>query len=313
MGTRGGLTEFDGGRFRNYTTAHGLNDNFVWRLAEDRDGNLWMATRPSGATKLTLNGFTSFNEADGLGHATIHSIFEDLAGQPFVVSGNWVINRFDGERFTWVQPELLGDAGSIWASQVGFLDRTGQWWFLTVEGLYRFAPSRRLQQLTHQRPQAIYTSRDGLAADSAFRLFEDSRGDIWVSTSVPGTGLAGLARWDRATDTFHAYSEADGLPPANPPSAFCEDRSGALWIGFYLGGLARYEAGGFTLFTVADGVPAGGIHALHLDRAGRLWVASIQGGLGRLDDLAAEHPRFIHYTIADGLSSNNVRCLTEDQ
>ena len=31
-------------------------------------------------------------------------------------------------------------------------------------------------------PKAIYTTRDGLAGNTILRLFEDSRGDIWIST-----------------------------------------------------------------------------------------------------------------------------------
>ncbi|RMG56375.1 MAG: hypothetical protein D6723_00495 [Acidobacteria bacterium] len=310
IATAGGLTEYDGQRFRRYTTAQGLSNKFVWQLAEDCDGNLWMGTR-SGAMKLTLNGFTTYDETDGLGHTRIHAIFENPAGALFVVSGNWCINRFDGERFTSVEPKLPEDATYSWASQVGFLDRAGQWWLLTTKGLYRFAKVGRLQQLAHERPLAIYTRRDGLAGDRPFRLFEDSHGDIWVGTR--GEIQGGLARWDHATGTFHRYTEADGLPPTKAPSAFSEARSGAVWIGFYDGGLARYQEGRFTLFTVMDGVPAGMITTLYLDRAGRLWIGSNQGGLGRLDDPGTHHPRFLRYTIAQGLSSNNVRCLTEDR
>jgi len=307
IGTVDGLTEFDGERFRPYTTAQGLSSNDVYALAEDRDGNLWIGTHTSGAMKLTLSGFTTYGEADGLGHTAIYSIFESQTGELFVVSGNWLINRFQGQRFTSVQPELPRDASSGWGSQVGFLDRTGQWWLLTERGLCRLARVSRFEQMAHQRPQAVYTSREGLGSDYVRRLFEDARGDIWIST------FPRLTRWERATGTFHLYSEADGLPPLNRGFAFGKDRSGNLWIGFYEGGLARYRDGRFTLFTVTDGVPSGMITALYLDHAGRLWIGSNQSGVSRLDDPAADRPRFISYTTAQGLASNNVRCLTEDR
>src|SRR5229473_1436713 len=51
--------------------------------------------------------------------------------------------------------------------------------------------------------------------------------------------------------------------------------------------------------------------ALYLDHAGRLWIASDSGVLC-LDDPQAEQPHFITYTVADGLSSNGVTCITED-
>jgi signal transduction histidine kinase len=229
----------------------------------------------------------------------------------FVVSGDWFINRLDGQRVMAIQANLPRDAGRSYLSQVGFLDRTGQWWMLTTRGLHRFASVNRLQQMAQARPSAVYTQRDGLSNNDLFRLFEDRRGDLWISTK-DFTGLP-LTRWDRATGRFHRSTAADGLPRGNLPIGFAEDRAGALWIGFYSGGLARYRDGRFMFLTVADGVPAGGILALHLDHAGRLWMAANQGGLGRLDDPAAERPRFVRYTTADGLASNNVRCITEDR
>jgi signal transduction histidine kinase len=97
------------------------------------------------------------------------------------------------------------------------------------------------------------------------------------------------------------------------PSAFGEDAAGNLWIGHWIGGLTRYAAGRFTLFTEADGLPVGAIRAIYLDHAHRLWIASSLGGLARLDDPAAVHPRFTTYTTTEGLSSNDVWCVTEDQ
>src|SRR5260370_13813870 len=57
----------------------------------------------------------------------------------------------------------------------------------------------------------------------------------------------------------------------------------------------------------------GPVRALYLDHAGRLWGATGQGGVARLDDPQAEQPHFITYTVADGLSSNGVTCITEDK
>ena len=93
--------------------------------------------------------------------------------------------------------------------------------------------------------------------------------------------------------------------------AFAEDRTGAVWIGFD-SGLARYGEGRMTFFGAADGVPSGGVHALHLDRDGRLWIASGAEGIARIDRPAEERPRFTRYRLAQGLSSDSTFSLTED-
>jgi signal transduction histidine kinase/streptogramin lyase len=204
-------------------------------------------------------------------------------------------------------PKSITYFGWGW-NQIAFQDHLGEWWIATGQGLCRFPKVNRMEQLARTRPKAVYTTKDGLIADDVWRIYEDSRGDIWVASF--SRTQSGLARWERATETFHRYTKADGLPPGSGASAFCEDASGSVWIGG--GTLTRYRAGRFTVFTTADGLPASNIHALHLDPAGRLWVATDAGGLIRVDNPTAERPSLVTYTTANGLSSNKVLCVTSD-
>lgn len=313
VGTQNGLSVFDGHVFRNYTTAQGLSDNFIGRMCEDRDGNLWVSAYSGGVMRLALSGMVSYTEADGLGRRLIHAIYEDETGALVVVSDGWFVNRFDGGRFTAVRPQVPPGAAVPWTGQAGFLDREGEWWLSSDRGLIRFGKTGRFDELAQQKPRAVYTGRDGLRDDTAFMVFEDSRGDVWVSTV--GGNDKGLVKWERATETFRVFGPGDGLPqlePTNSPTAFEEDKDGRLWIGFNDGGLVRQVGGRFEQFTTADGLPAGAITSLHRDRAGRLWVATNQGGLARVDDTSQPRPSFTTYTTEEGLSSNNVRCITED-
>jgi signal transduction histidine kinase len=143
-----------------------------------------------------------------------------------------------------------------------------------------------------------------------FRLFEDSHGDIWISTIGNFNGV--LTHWNRATQSFHTFSTSDGIPEA-APTAFCEDGSGNLWIGFYLGGLLRYSSGRFQSFTAADGVGPGLVRGLYIDHAHRLWVATAEGGATRIDNPGDVRPRFVSYSTAAGLASAQATCVTEDQ
>ena len=318
VGADPGLSEFiptaskDDQKFRSYTRAQGLSDRAIEALAEDRDGNLWIGTESGGAMRLARNGFTAYSEADGLINPRIASIFENQAGELCVFSDGIIIHQFNGRRFIAIRPNLPRHITNLTGGwyQITFQSSTGEWWVPTGKGLCRFPKVSTVEQLAHTRPKAVYTTRDGLTGDGIFRLYEDSRGDIWISTMDDFKAV--LTRWERATETFHRYSPADGIPEA-APTAFSEDRSGNLWIGFYDGGLARSRNGRFTLVTAADGLPAGQIRGLYLDAAGRLWIAASRGGLGRLDDPTADHLRFVTYTTAEGLASNEVRCVTEDQ
>ncbi|HKH76678.1 MAG TPA: two-component regulator propeller domain-containing protein, partial [Rubrobacteraceae bacterium] len=310
IGTVGGLTRFDGISFRSYTTAHGLMNDRVSVLAGDRDGNVWLGS-PGGVMRLRPNGLVTYGEADGLGHTDIHALFEDETGEVIAVSGPWFVNRFDGRRFEHARFPIPADVTLPWSSQAALLDHTGAWWVLTNEGLFRFARSPGPLDAARRRPEAVLDSRHGLPGDSVVKLFEDSRGDVWVSARPPGR--IGLVRWERATGALHTYSEADGFGGDMTVQSFAEDGAGRLWLGVQEGGLLRYEAGRFTLFTAgADGLPGGMVMSLHVDRKGRLWVATAEGGLGRVDDPSAVQPQFRVYTVADGIASNNIRCLVED-
>jgi signal transduction histidine kinase/streptogramin lyase len=221
-----------------------------------------------------------------------------------------LISRLGDRKFETIRTNIP-EVGALWTATVGFLDHTGEWWFLTRRGLYRFARLPRLEDLARAKP-ILYTNLDGLPGTWVYCMFEDSRGDLWISVRDYDHDVYGLVRWRRSDQTFHRLTEADGFPAMKAASSFAEDQAGNLWFGFYQGGLARYSAGRFTSFTAADDAPERFITALHVDRMGRLWVASTSGGLARIEDPAARHPHFVHYTTQEGLCSNNVRTLTED-
>lgn len=308
----GGLFEFDGQKFRHYGKAQGLSNDHLSGFAEDNEGNLWLASA-DGAMKIVRNGFTRFDEADGLLTGP-NALFENQAGELCAITvREMVVNRFADGRFISTRlnvPKALENS-KLWGGyQITFQDHTGDWWVPTTKGLMRFAKVAQVEQLARARPKAHYLLQGDRDQFDIYRLFEDSSGDIWVSLAS-GVKNA-VVKWERATETFRYYTESDGLPPFNPPTAFCEDAHGNLWIGLYGGGLLRYWAGRFTLFDSSSGLPSGVITNLHLDNDHRLWVASSSDGVARMDDTSAERPTFVKYTVVEGLSSNVVLSITED-
>ena len=309
IGTRsGGIVSFDGRSFSTYTDRHGAASR-IRALAEDQAGNLWLGTRSRGATRIARGGLLSYGTADGLGSPEVVTIFETESGELVVLTEKWTLNRFDGERFHAVRPNLPrplieSSRGRWWVLQ----DRVGEWWVATADGLYRFPRVERLEDLAEVSPRAVYDHTNGLAHDNVNRLFEDSRGDLWISSYLsPVT----LVRWQRATQTFHHYGEADGLPGDNWANVFAEDAAGQLWIGLHNGGLARRRNDRFELFGPQDGVPPGMIQGLYRDRAGRVWVASALTGAGWVDEPASARPR-IGAGPPGRLTSNNLWCFAED-
>jgi signal transduction histidine kinase/streptogramin lyase len=230
-----------------------------------------------------------------------------------VVNGDWQISRLTARRFVTARPRLDETRTPVWTSNVGFLDHTGSWWFLTERQLFRFDHVQPLESLAGRQPSAIFKTGPDFHDGAFYMIFEDSRGDVWISARSAVATQRGLTLWQRNTNTLHLFGAAEGLPEGNAPSAFCEDRAGNIWLGFYYGGVARYVNGKFTLYTSQDGLPEGSVMAIHRDQHGRLWMASSGGGVIRIDDPTATRPAFVYYSTANGLTSNNVRQITEDQ
>jgi signal transduction histidine kinase/ligand-binding sensor domain-containing protein len=303
-----GLLVFDGVKFRLFNAENGVGE-YLTDIAEDTDGNLWLASL-SGVYKVVTNGLTTFTKADGLGRADIAAIYQTKTGEIVTAEGDWFVSRFDGEKFVSAQPNLSEKRGApLWTSNISFLDSHDSWWFLTENNLLRYDSVKKLEDLPRMKPSAVYKSSNEFKNGAFYRQFEDARGDVWTSIRSADPEKMGLNVWRRNENKFYSFGEKENFPPKLSPSAFCEDLQGNLWIGFYHGGLVRFRDGKFTVFTADDGLPAGFVTALFLDHTGKLWIATSESGVHLIEDPAAEKPVF---RKIEGISSNNVRALTED-
>jgi len=320
LGTDGGLAEFVDGEgrkpdsFRTWTTHHELNMPGVDRLsigalAEDQAGNLWLAG--AGVIRLARGLFTTYTTQDGLQSNSVGSIFEDRAGHLITVTGDpryRYLHMFDGERFTPVLPRLRTQTALFtWGSgQIHFQDHTGAWWVATDQGLCRYPMVHDLKELARTRPERIFTERDGLSAKQIYGMYEDSRGDVWISVVGPND----VERWSRTSGAIARFQHDSDGKPLGTPTVYAEDRAGNIWMGFFWRDMARYGKGRFQVFRNPGGLQ-GHVTDLLVDHAGRLWVAT-SSGLARVDKPDAERAEFKVYSVHSGLSSDNVRCLTED-
>ncbi|HEY8561346.1 MAG TPA: two-component regulator propeller domain-containing protein [Pyrinomonadaceae bacterium] len=305
------LMQFSNGVFQLHSRAEGL-PNVMARMAEDSAGNLWIGGH-AGLARLDRQGLVTFGVADGTDSARFFAINEDADGTIYVVGRDYFLNRFDGEKFQSVQPAIDPDSQFLWTSRFGMRTSAGDWWILTNKKLYRFAAVDDFSQLDGRAPTQTFTSADGLRADGMFQIYEDSEGSIWVSTRGRTPGGNSVARLKKGESRFEAFTPADGLPEGKSASSFATDNFGNLWLGFYEGGLAKFDGERFEFFDEKSGLPPGVVTDLHVDGKGRLWIASSISGLLRVDDTSANAPVFNDLTIADGLTSNNVRTITEDR
>jgi ligand-binding sensor domain-containing protein/two-component sensor histidine kinase len=323
--TEGGLLRIDptdrGGRVTPYGERNGLTMP-VYTVTADARGDMWIGARGQGLLRLERDGFLTYAARDGLPRGEVEGIVEDRTGT-LCLTGNDAANGSqwfgtfnpdgdpapDGGRLLRFLPrgtEHLHYWGWGWR-QLFLQDHTGEWWVPTGEGLFRYPASPSCTSMAKTPPKAIYTKQTGLPDDDIFRLFEDSRGDLWLSSGQF------VVRWIRETETFEIV---DDHP--NAPTAFIEDAAHDVWIGFYRGGIARWRpgpdgrAGTLQRFEPRDGVPEGFVHLVYLDSHGRLWIGTQPGGLGLIEHPTADNPRVAPLPRDPGVTSVGVGSVIED-
>ncbi|MCP4664245.1 MAG: response regulator, partial [bacterium] len=219
------------------------------------------------------------------------------------------LNRVDRERGTVVQyqpdPE---DPRSLPDDTVEALceDRSGAIWVATQGGLARFDPDRGTFTVYRSDPEV----ESSLDHDFVLRVYEDPRGRIWVGTSL------GISRFEPATERFVRYRLGD--EPEYLIGAILEDPTGSLWVGSRGHGLFQLDPDAdpesppvHHRHDPADDNSLGNddVNYLHPDRSGNLWIGTDAGGVDRLD---RARERFTHYREEDGLASNQVVGILED-
>lgn len=285
----------------------GLVSDHLTAVLADESGNVWIGTQSHGLMRINSTGFTSYTEDEGLVERQTSSVTTGPDGEIIVVGlpPEGTIHLRDGDRFVPIEIPLPEDVPRHgWGlNHVSFFDRDGRLCVPTPKGVFSFPRLADLRDL----PQAHHDRRI-LPNDEIYRLFEDSQGDLWMGAFTDTR----LIRWERATGTLHHYDSDDGIP-FQPGTAFAEDASGAVWIGFYSGGLARWRDGSFEFFDHEQDVPRGMVNCLLLDHRGRLWVGANADGLAVTDDPTADQPVWRQWTSGDGLTSEAVFSLAEDR
>ena len=285
----------------------GLVTDHLSSVLVDDAGNAWVGTDGFGLMRINSTGFTSFVESDGLVSTRMASVALGPSGEvvAFAQAPEDILHLHRDDRFLPLPIPLpeLGPRKGWGINQVTFFDHEGKLWVPTPYGVFRFPRLTDLRDL----PTTPF-ERHYLPNHEIFRLFEDDRGDVWMGAFNESR----LIRWERATDTLHHYGPENGLP-FEAGTAFATDASGAVWIGFYSGELARWRDGAFDLFDHTDGLTTGMVNCLLVDSSGRLWVGAYGRGLAVTDNPVDSRPAWRRIGTVDGLSSEAVLSLAEDR
>jgi signal transduction histidine kinase/ligand-binding sensor domain-containing protein/ActR/RegA family two-component response regulator len=284
IGMVGGLARLKDGQFTAYTREDGLTNDWIYSIAGDRDGSLWVGTFGGGLLRFKDRKFSALTSRNGLPDDFIWAIRQTREGSLWVGT-NRGLTKIAGDRIvTYTTRDGLPDdhVNALWE------DRAGALWVGTAKGLVRIS-SGAFQ---------TYSTEDGLPNNVVTSIYEDAEGSIWAGTN------GGLSR--RRGSVFEPFTAQQGLNH-NLVAALSGDREGNLWIGTNGGGATKLTERSFSTFSREEGLSNDLVRAVMEGRDGTLWIGTQGGGLNRVKD-----GRVVSvYTTRDGLPEDTVNALLE--
>jgi signal transduction histidine kinase/ligand-binding sensor domain-containing protein len=323
-----GLLHVHQGKTDGFTHSDGLSGDYINKLFEDREGNIWVAT---------LNGLDRFRDLavptisvkQGLSDAIVWSVLAARDGSVWLGTpdglnrwnnGQITIYRKRGSPARGGNPKQQRELNVREVADNGlpddgveslFQDNGGRIWAFTENGTAYFENGRFIPvkiKPAHvesgNAQQRHVTTVLGLVAPGGqlHSITGDSSGNLWISDQHQGLfhllgrsvveriPWAGLGRKDWAM----------ALLPGSVP--------GGLWLGFSQGGLAYFKDGKVReSYGSTDGLGQGIVTSLSLDGDGTLWAAT-EGGLSRI-----KNGRVATLNSQNGLPCDTVFWMMQDE
>lgn len=280
LGTRNGLSRFDGYEMRNYynidNDSLSLTNNFIISLHKDKSGRLWILNEEGICRYDRSNDkFKRYNLWTGHNVVRGNLFCETESGRLFVSTFNEVYEYSpDNDKFILlINKSILNSVSfsSIFSLDV---DNNDILWLGTQNGI-------RLYDLTNKEfINNIYTEKlnKTLLNNQINRLFIDQEKRIWIGTSENGVFV-----FNAKTGTMSQFSTKNGLTNNNI-GAFSRDNNNNIWIGTEQGInvidknlkiIQKIEQNASDLSNLSDNA----IYSIFLDNAKNIWVGTFFGGL----------------------------------
>jgi ligand-binding sensor domain-containing protein len=164
---------------RNISTENGLPFNFILAILEDREGNMWFATR-GGVGCLKSTRTATYSVEHGLNNNLIVTLLQDSKGVLWLGTGNGLntvsFKNVSGQN-KHISKRLTKKDGLISNSINGLMiDHSGKLWITTPEGLSILG--------LHDSSTRNVSNRNGFLTNALFTSIEASNGTVWIAHSL---------------------------------------------------------------------------------------------------------------------------------
>jgi len=270
------------------TTENSLPHNWIYDLYQASDGRIYVGTWGGGLAVFKDGDWQIYTKREGLFSNAVTCIREDKQCRIWLATDNGL---------NVLEDNIIKEAGLAGKSLLNItIDRKDHLWAgcwraaQSGGGLYRF-DGRRWQS---------FTTRQDLPGQEILKVFEDSRGRIWVGTYEHGTG-AGVGCYDGRS--WVNYTNRSGLASDCVYSMF-EDPVGNMWFGTTRG-ISIFDGVHWHTLTKKDGLVDDRVYCMLIDSNKKFWFGT-EKGVSRFDG-----SEWLSYTKKDGLVEDLVRTILE--
>jgi ligand-binding sensor domain-containing protein len=285
-----GLLHVYNGKTDVFARANGLSDDFILRLFEDREGNVWAATT-QGLDRFRDPAVPTISVEQGLSSAVVLSVLTTGDGSVWLGTLKGLNQWRDGRIAVYQRP-----SGQQSIAEPRFQDSAGRIW---ISAAYGTEPVESFQNGRFLPIKALPLG------PVPWSIEGDHAGNVWISR---GDALFHLTKGPSSERfswaTLGKHDAFDGVALSLLP----DPSRGGLWLGGYLGGGVAYFKDGQIRrsYAAADGLGGGRVEALQFDQDEAVWAAT-EGGLSRIKD-----GRVATLSSRNGLPCNAVHWMMED-
>lgn len=256
----------------------------ITSILQDAEDNIWIGTHGGGISRLRPKPFISLDNAENMSDSVRTSLCEDSLGALWFANRRGTLARYYNGA---VEGYTVNPTGRTPEMYLVCPDKGGLIWVCTSAGLYTISSQHPTQLEPH--PSGLKDVRIMICAQN---------GDIWVVHGEAGVGFFHQGGFRECVD------EDNRLPKRI--AVLAEAPDGTVWLGSNDRTLLQYKDGKFIERYSSQQVPGGPLKALLIDPKGTFWLATTRG------IVLKQGERFKRFGVEEGLSDELISQLLED-
>jgi len=295
LGTRAGVSRFNGKEFVNYSLENGMAENGVRTIFKDSNNITWFGHSGGGVSIYDGREFHVFTIPQEFFSSDITSILRDQEGNIWIsseLSGVVKITKLGKTLKESVYEKYIGDKLSDRVFGA-YLSHKGTVYFITDAFIKYYKPAEN---------SFVNLNMDGMPTFFLITcMFEDSKNNLWF-----GTYHGGLYKYETLKDSFKIYDIRDGLA-SNWISSISEDHNGNCWVGTWGSGITVISEKGMKTFNSENGLNDLKIRKIIEDKEGNMLIGTHEHGLSIF-----KGEQFVSFSPDDGLLNPQVWSVIQD-